>query len=462
MSAANLPSVDPLPHHLWEGMIRIRARRAARATAGIVGVFGAALTALVALVFPESYFPTGSCTSVSPGLSTFTLLGTWGGMLLVYGFAYLGERAEARRQQGESFAGYLSIHQNERGAIFWPMAAVSLLAPLTIHFLAFALVRMNSPDFPEAYDSWIVIAGGLTIPAHGALVYCCWRFARELVRPGTNRAATAQAGWRALGVTTLAGLVPGAILFLVPPLIVLVTGFVFIPWMFAVMSDRHFSDREELDDLERTLAQTAAEEAFLRAQEVLLGGRSSAERIGALRFLTHHFDRACARRVLDQAVRSTDAALAREAVLACLELHHRPPWKDLDALARRATDLAGADVARLLGYYREDQLARRTLARMVELGSAGVRREAVRSLGKVGALEDVQLLRRTALRYLSERGIENVIEAAVKRIQDRHAKGPAGALALAGETDAEGDLSITEDAEGAVSPATVRSPACGY
>lgn len=429
-------------------MIRVRARRAARVTAGIAGVLGAGLTALLALLSSGSPHWAGPHLT---GAATFTLLGTWGAMVLVYGFAYLGERSEARRRRDESFTGYLTIHQNERGAIFWPMAAVSLLAPLTIHFLIYALAGMDTWGFPGAFDRWIGGGGGLTMPAHAALVYCCWTFARDRTGAATSSPQRLAPGWRALWITVAAGMLPGALFLLVPPLLVLVTGLLFIPWMFAAMDDLHFREQEALAELERAMADTGAEEAFLRAKEVLLEGRESAERIGALRFLTQHYDRARVKGVLDLAVRSGDPNVGLAAVRTCLELRHRPSPEDLDALVWSHPD-AAADVARLLGHYRDDDQALRTLVSLLRNGSADGRREAIRSLGRIGSLDLIPTLRQTAARYLTERKIEALVDAAVKRIQDRHAKGPAGALALAGDSHAEGDLSIVDDRRGALSP----------
>jgi hypothetical protein len=118
--------------------------------------------------------------------------------------------------------------QLETASVLWPLVGLALLAPISIHCVV-AVVAGSGKDFAIWMGLSAIIAG----PAHVALVICAVRFARRLRdRP---RSEIVGAGWRALWITTIVSTVPFALMLAIPPLLVLVTGLVFIPWSFGRM-----------------------------------------------------------------------------------------------------------------------------------------------------------------------------------------------------------------------------------
>jgi hypothetical protein len=57
-------------------------------------------------------------------------------------------------------------------------------------------------------------------------------------------------GWKALGIAVLVGAIPGAALYLLPPILVAVTGVLFVPFSFASLRDRVAAERVKLGLLE--------------------------------------------------------------------------------------------------------------------------------------------------------------------------------------------------------------------
>ena len=123
-----------------------------------------------------------------------------------------------------------------------PLAAASLLAPLTLHGLvALALCWSNGTSLKAAdLGGWIAASAVLVGLAHLALLVQVVLWARSL--PGRETPLLRQnihVAWaRTLAVTTGAALVPaiffapGNALVMLPAVLVAATGLAFVPWLF--------------------------------------------------------------------------------------------------------------------------------------------------------------------------------------------------------------------------------------
>jgi hypothetical protein len=139
------------------------------------------------------------------------------------------------------------IHRAERASTAYPMAAFSLLAPLTIHLVAgLAFFRVELHEF----DKWIVWSYALVGHAHLTLLCLSIAYVLRLRRELDQDQPTSGggAGVRALLWTTLAGAIPGVVLFCIPPVLVFVTGIIFVPWMYSWAARRLKQERQCLRD----------------------------------------------------------------------------------------------------------------------------------------------------------------------------------------------------------------------
>jgi hypothetical protein len=131
----------------------------------------------------------------------------------------------------------------EHHSVVLPMIGMSLLMPLTIH----AAVSLGTGTI-GSYDVWIRISTVLVGHAHLVLALCCWRYAR-LIRGSSSEALTlrGQRDWgRALGFTTLAAAIPGLLIAAVPPILTVLTGLLFIPFMFNTVRAHVIEERAAL------------------------------------------------------------------------------------------------------------------------------------------------------------------------------------------------------------------------
>jgi hypothetical protein len=128
----------------------------------------------------------------------------------------------------------------EYPSVLFPMLAISILAPLTLHVLVAGLLGTYG-----SFDSWIRGSVMLVGHAHLVLCICCARYA-GLIRSSNSAALSARGerDWtRALGFTTLAAAIPGVLLMAVPPILTFVTGIVFIPAMYKTLRNHVVSER---------------------------------------------------------------------------------------------------------------------------------------------------------------------------------------------------------------------------
>ncbi|MBL8606948.1 MAG: hypothetical protein JNL38_06495 [Myxococcales bacterium] len=249
---------------------RVYARRWSRAVGGGVGTFGALCVAALALANALG----------SPGfpLETLTQL-LLGSVVAAVGAALAARAAFSLYRSGFSRLAALPELQGELAADLgrldaanpWPekeralgrlelastalpLIAASLLAPLTLHWIVATVSGAHN------YGDWILISLAIVGHAHLVLALMSGLYARKLRKTSTEDLAVAPVHrpwiW-ALGITVLAAAIPGAILLLVPPLLTLVTGALFIPAAFLWIRHRVVQER---------LAMGAAEAATSRVR----------------------------------------------------------------------------------------------------------------------------------------------------------------------------------------------------
>jgi hypothetical protein len=244
------------------GLAQAYARRSGRIVAGATGLGFA-----VALVLTAGVRRAGM---------TGILEVAWPAVLGVYAVARVLARLHLGRALAQTHAPTENLHGDilrleelgpraqaqsmvdalESWSIALPMAALALLLPLSLHYLALTILRASLPRMTD-FDVWISLSILLVGHCHIVLAYHSWRLARALRETQDVFALGLVAdrlGWRALGVTIgwslLAGvllLVPfpiaGVLVLTIAPLLVAVTGVFFIPAMFSRMGRRVREER---------------------------------------------------------------------------------------------------------------------------------------------------------------------------------------------------------------------------
>lgn len=112
-----------------------------------------------------------------------------------------------------------------------PLVGLALVGPLSLHAPLFVLAQ----DGLLALGRWMAISAVLVGLAHITLAALSVRFARKLHR-GTLTRSPEREALRAVGFTTLAACVPGFAWLGIPPIIVAITGLLFVPAAFAVIA----------------------------------------------------------------------------------------------------------------------------------------------------------------------------------------------------------------------------------
>lgn len=235
---------DALTHALQgspapEQLARVFGDRVARVCAGLVGLFGFAYLVLDVLTNDAAF-------------SGHILLGSWVLALAVLVPAQLlasrGFRAwlEHQLRPGDDpFADVerladgriwqtarAEVDRLEAAALALPLAAISLLAPLSLHLIYWALFCPGATI--TDFSRWVVISLVLVGHAHVTLVIASVAFVRRLTRAEHRgrHVHGGRSGVSALLVTGAVALLPGALLIFVPPLLVLLTGLAFVPLIF--------------------------------------------------------------------------------------------------------------------------------------------------------------------------------------------------------------------------------------
>jgi hypothetical protein len=120
----------------------------------------------------------------------------------------------------------------ETASIAWPLAAAAALAPLSIHFLVAGYWARGE------FDGWMGMSYVVVGHVHLFLALLAVRLARRL-RRCDDLASFRLKAWEAYGWTVAVSLVPGAVLYVIPPAVVTLTG-LFIPllWHWALRTVR--------------------------------------------------------------------------------------------------------------------------------------------------------------------------------------------------------------------------------
>jgi hypothetical protein len=135
----------------------------------------------------------------------------------------------------------------EFGSVALPLAALSLVAPLSIHAVVCVLLGGGVwVPLAEEFGTWIGISALIVGHAHLVLLAMAVGWASSLRRSETSvlRAGVHRSWGRALIVTVGVSAVPGIVLVAIPPLLVLLTGLAFVPAMYLAAAKR--VERERL------------------------------------------------------------------------------------------------------------------------------------------------------------------------------------------------------------------------
>lgn len=251
----------------------VYARRVARAVAGGLASLGGAA---VLLGGGLSCIAGGSWGKLGAQETGGTLVALLGGSVLVGALALLPARLLARRAFDSSISKALSlsgsvridlvrveraqprriardlVQRHEALSASLPLVAAALLAPLGIHLLIwfFATGGLAATHL-GAFDTWIALTAPIAGLAHLVLAGLGARFGLRLRERSTAelRIKPSRDGWIALAITAFAGMIPGALLVLIPPVLIGLTGLAFIPYSFYRMNRAVLREREIVDDL---------------------------------------------------------------------------------------------------------------------------------------------------------------------------------------------------------------------
>jgi hypothetical protein len=248
----------------------IASRRIGRALGGATGVFLAGATFLVALL---SFLLDDEDQQNAHVAATVLLLSAWPAACVVAALGrglaqpLLSRHARvpmsgdpavdlARLEASDPLRAACGVAMAwERRSSALPLAALSLLTPLTLHAIVLAVTSSTPFGEPiggtylEDFGKWIGLSVWIVGHAHVALLVCAVRWTSrmralptsELRRPGIP-------SWgRALLVSTGVACVPGILFLAIPPALVLVTGALFVPLMYGWMARTLERERTALE-----------------------------------------------------------------------------------------------------------------------------------------------------------------------------------------------------------------------
>jgi len=230
---------------------RVEVRRCARLAAGIVGVTGGGLVLVHGAVGTLVDF---NSSSELRGSSSALMVAVVAAAIVTYGLARVLAAARLARRlrrstcsngdldldvvRAEAAAPLMEMRQRTQRLETWsiaaPLMALSLLAPLTIHYVVYTVVSLCYGELPrfDAFDWWFGFSALLVGHAHLVLAGLTARFATKLSR--TNDVDTLRkAAWACWGWTIAVSAVPGVVLFALPPIATAATGACFIFGAFA-------------------------------------------------------------------------------------------------------------------------------------------------------------------------------------------------------------------------------------
>jgi hypothetical protein len=259
---------------LAEPLRLLYVRRSARMLAGKVATFGIGLLALLAafnMIWTESFVlsrkPEHTLFAAGRGGLSLLLLALLVTVLVAYQAGRLLARGEltaklaraiprtgdAHRDLAELEAASPDLElrrllaEQERRSIAFPLVGALALLPIALHFavyLLFYALPVGVADPLAAFDDWIGLSVVLVTHAQLVTAYMGSRLARQLeerVASGERLPAT-RAGL-AVFFAAAASLVPGALLAMIPPIIVAVTGAAVVIPAFHVARQRFLAER---------------------------------------------------------------------------------------------------------------------------------------------------------------------------------------------------------------------------
>jgi hypothetical protein len=274
--------------------------RLARALAGGVGLVGAAVTVALTCLREDASSTYALLGSSAAALATYVVSrALFGAFALVrepsrpaqalrltgrldLDLAYLDAVDPVRsleRREGEGASMLESL------SLTLPLAALSLLMPLTLHYVfASVAARVVVPDgggqSAAAFATWIRISCVVVGHAHLALMLLAIGFGRRLARSSREQFAAMRihSEWgSALGITVAVATVPGILLLAVPPLLSALTGILFVPLMF-IAARRWALDERAVSELAALSVRVEAAQASGEPLGEAFGGHFSETR----------------------------------------------------------------------------------------------------------------------------------------------------------------------------------------
>jgi hypothetical protein len=233
---------------------RVAVRRIGRAAGGFVATVVGGSALLVGLA---SWLSSGADEGYSHTVATVLLIAAWPAgivaVLLARAIAHgalsgpadaplhlTGDLAKdlARLDAGGPLAAMRGTAERwERAAAAWPLAALSLVTPLTIHLIVDWIPnRGHDASMLQDFGTWIALSVVLVGHSHLAVLVGAVRWARSLPERPTELLTYGLS--RSWGVTLLVAVglacLPGIVLLGIPPILVAVTGLLFIPVMYVL------------------------------------------------------------------------------------------------------------------------------------------------------------------------------------------------------------------------------------
>lgn len=245
-----LRQLSPLP----EPVVRIHGARLGRAAAGGAGIlaFGVMVVDLAlggrhsSVLLAAAWLLMGGTYLVGAAVGRAKLRRLERALLATGEDDVFGHLAEIEAATPVERALRLT-HRLEVAGFALPMVALTLLTPLFVHLvIGTTLLGVNIYQF----NAWVLISLLLVGHAHLTLlilsVMHVLRIRDELNRGGS--VAGASRGFWALLWTVAASSIPGAVLLCIPPILVALTGLLFVPWMFHWVGQRAVVERQVLED----------------------------------------------------------------------------------------------------------------------------------------------------------------------------------------------------------------------
>lgn len=246
---------------------RVAARRIGRSLAGCVGVAmgGAAFIVTLASLLAEgdgrryrvaatllllAAWPAALAVGVVGRLAARWLLATEARVTLTGDATRDLARLEARDPLRDAVGA--AIDWERRGAAL-PLAALSLITPLTIHWVVYMVLSSSGPSSLQSlmddFGTWVTLSVVIVGHAHLALLVAAVRWAVKLRTLPTDliRIDVHRRWGVALLVATGIACIPGIVLLAIPPILVAVTGLLFVPAMYLVTARNLAVERAALE-----------------------------------------------------------------------------------------------------------------------------------------------------------------------------------------------------------------------